>query len=275
VRISEIYNPSSAAETVNLLRDIPDILLLAGGSEIVGSQTSRVIDFPAQVASISKVLELKKTFRTEQFLEIGSCTTLTGLLTLSPGTLPEPLPKIIVSIANHAVQNVATIGGNLCSKHRFMDLWPFLSCMDAQIELRSSTGTRWASLSHLCDETGSPAFPKATLLSRIRIPLFSYNFVFCRKLGSSVFPGPETAYFVCMANLGHGKIDDFRLAFAGEKAFRLKENEMAIAGKKTTSGQREVRSLIESYLDAFPAEGFYDRRIFLALLEEAFGRLFE
>jgi len=275
VRISEIYNPSSAVETVNLLRDNPDILVVAGGSEIVGSQTSRVIDFPSQVASISKVQELKKTFRTEQFLEIGSCTTLTGLLTLSPGTLPEPLPSIIRSIANHAIRNVATIGGNLCCKNRFMDLWSFLSCMDTQIELRSSTGTRWASLSHLCDETGSPAFPKSTLLTRIRIPLFSYNFLFYRKLGASFFPGPDTAYFVCMANLGHGKIDDFRLAFAGEKAYRLKEKEMVIAGKKTSSGQREVQSLIESYLEAFPAEGFFDRRIFLALLEEAFGRLFE
>lgn len=275
MRISEIYYPASATETVNLLRDNPDMLLLAGGSEIVGSQTSRVIDLPAQVASISKVQELKKTFRTEQFLEIGSCTTLTGLLTLSPGTLPEPLPAVIKSIANHAIRNIATIGGNLCSRKRFMDLWPFLSCMDAQIELRSSSGTRWASLSHLCDETGAPTFPRSTLLSRVRIPLFSYNFLFYRKLGAVVFPGHDTAYFVCMANLGHGKIDDFRLAFAGEKAFRLKEKEMAIAGKKIASGHREIQSLIESYHDAFSLQDFYDRRIFLALLEEAFGRLFE
>jgi len=275
VRISEIYYPASAAETVNLLRDNPEMLLLAGGSEIVGSQTSRVLDFPAQVVSISKVQELKKTVRTEQFLEIGCCTTLTGLLTLSAGLLPEPLPSVIKSIANHAIRNIATIGGNLCSRQRLMDLWPFLSCMDAQIELRSSSETRWASLLHLCDDKGSPSFPPSTLLSRIRIPLYSYNFLFYRKLGASVFPGSDTAYFVCMANLRHDAIDDFRLVFAGEKAFRLKETEMAIAGKKTASGQKEIRSLIESYIEPFSRLGIFDRRVFLALLEEAFGRLFE
>ncbi len=78
-----------------------------------------------------------------------------------------------------------------------------------------------------------------------------------------------------MANLRHDAIDDFRLVFAGEKAFRLKETEMAIAGKKTASGQKEIRSLIESYIEPFSRLGIFDRRVFLALLEEAFGRLFE
>ncbi len=274
MRISEAYNPSTAAEIVELLRENPEIQLLAGGTGIVGSQASRVIEFPAQVASIARVQELRKTVRTEQFLELGSCTTLTGLLTLTPGTLPQPLPSVIGSLANHAIRNVATIGGNLCSRHRFMDLWPFLACMDAQIELKSPAGTRWASVSHLCGEDGNPSFPKATLLARIRIPLYTYNFSFYKKLGPASIPGPETAVFVCMANIERGKIEDFRLAFAGTKAFRLKDREMSIAGRKTSATAKEIAAIVESYALAFSSTEWFDRRLFLSLLEEAFGRLF-
>jgi xanthine dehydrogenase FAD-binding subunit len=274
VRISEVYYPSSVAEILELLRGNPDIQLLAGGTEIVGSQTTRVIEFPSQVISIAKIQELRKTIRTEQFLELGCCTTLTGLLTLSPGNLPQPLTSIIGTIANHAIRNSATIGGNLCCSSRFMDLWPFLACMDAQVELRSPSGTRWASVSHLCGEDGNPNIPKSTLLARIRIPLYSYNFIFFRKLGSPLFPSAETASFVCMANVERGKIEDFRLAFAGVKAFRLKDREMSIAGQKTTTAAREIRAIVDGYAASFASSDWFDQRLFRSLLEETFGRLF-
>jgi len=274
VRISEPYYPTSTAEILTLIRANPEIQILAGGTEIVGSQTTRALEFPAQVASIAKVQELRKTIRTEQFIELGCCTTLTGLLSLTPGTLPDPLPEIIDSIANHAIRNVATIGGNLCCRSRFMDLWPYLACMDAQVELKTPSGTRWASVSHLCGEDGKPSFPRIALLSRVRIPLYSYNFIFHRKLGLGQFPGRETASFVCIANIERGKIEDFRLAFAGVQAFRLKDREMSIAGKKTSSASKEVQAIINDYMSAFESQDWFDRRLFLSLLEEAFERLF-
>ena len=275
MRISEVYYPASVAEILDLLRVNPDIQILAGGTEIVGGQASRVLEFPGQVVSIAKVQELRKTTRTEQFLELGCCTTLTGLSTLAPGMLPQPFPLVIDSIANRAVRNLATIGGNLCSHVRFMDLWPFLSCMDAQVELRSPSGTRWASVSHLSGEDGSLQFPKATILSRVRIPLFSYNFIFFRKFNHSLFPDADTATFVCMANVESNKIEDFRLAFAGTRAFRLKDREMAIAGKKTSSSPKEVRAVMEDYRKEFASLDWFDPRLFNSLLEETFGRLFK
>ncbi len=274
MRISEVYYPASVAEILDLIRANPDIQILAGGTEIVGEQASRVLEFPGQVACIAKVQELRKTNRTEQFLELGCCTTLTGLSTLAPGMLPRPLPTVINAIANRAVRNLATIGGNLCSRSRCMDLWPFLSCMDAQVELRSPSGTRWASVSHLCGEDGSLQFPKSTILCRVRIPLYSYNFIFFKKLNRSLFPDEDTATFVCMANVESDKIEDFRLAFAGTRAFRLKDREMAVAGKKKSSAPKELRVIMDDYMKEFAFRGWFDPLLFRALLEETFGRLF-
>ena len=273
MRISEVYFPETIAETLELLRANSELQLVAGGTEIVGSQPTRSIALERQVASIVKIKELRKTVRTEQFLELGSCTTLTGLRTLAAGTLPEPLYDVIGGIANHGVRNIATLGGNLCCKSRFMDLWPVLACLDAQIELRSAAGARWAGLSHLCGEDGSPRFPPATLMARIRIPLFAYNFIFVRSLGGNALPGPRTATFACMANLGRDKIEDFRLIFAGTKAFRLKEHEMAVDGRRRGMKGKEMQSLVDYYADAFSAQSWYDQRLFAALAQEAFERL--
>lgn len=274
MRISEVHHPVTIAEILHLLEANPELQLLAGGTEIVGAQASRSLDFPRQVASIGKVQELRKTIRTEQFLEIGACTTLTGLLGLSAGTLQPPLPEVIAAIANHAVRNSATIGGNLCSRTRFMDLWPFLACMDAQVELRSSQGSRWASVSHLKGKEDSPSLTPATLLARIRLPLRSSEFIFFRKLGRHGFPADPTANFVCMATRERGKIEEFRLAFAGRKAFRNKDLEMSLTGRKTGMAEKEVRTLVAAWTESFSTDEWFDRRYFRALLEEAFERLF-
>jgi CO/xanthine dehydrogenase FAD-binding subunit len=273
VLISEIYFPETIAETLELLRANPELQLMAGGTEIVGTQPTRSISLERQVASIFRIKELRKTVRTEQFLELGSCTTLTGLRALASGTLPEPLYEVIGGIANHGIRNLATIGGNLCCKGRFMDLWPVLTCLDAQIELRSSSGTRWAGVSHLCGEDGSPRFPPATLMSRIRIPLFTYNFIFVRSMGGNALPGPDTATFACMANLGRDKIEDFRLVFAGTKAFRLKEHEMAIDGKRRRLKGKELQALVDYYTEAFSSQNWFDQALFASLTQEAFERL--
>lgn len=274
MRISEVYYPATIAEILELLRRNPDIQFVAGGTEIVGSQTDRALDLRPQLASIAKTPELRRTVRNEQFLETGCCTTLTGLLTLAPGLLPHPIPDLVRSIANHGIRNIATIGGNLCSRQRFMDLWPLLACMDAQAELLSPAGARWINISHFCNAEGLPDFPKTTLLARIRIPLYAYNFVFFKKLGAWGYPGPETALFICLANIQRERIEDFRLIFAGLRAFRQKDTEMLIVGKKTGIPAREARALVQSYIEAFQGQTWFDQRVFSALVEENFRRLF-
>ncbi len=272
--ISEVHFPSTIQETLELLDKDSGLLLLAGGSTFVGRQNSRVIEFPPSLASIGKIQELRRTVRTESFIEMGSCTTLTGLLSLSKGSLPEPLPGIAAAIANRGIRNFATLGGNLCDPEGFHDLWPVLACMDAQVELRSLRSSRWASASHLRSEDGKPFLPKKTLLTRLRIPLYSYDFVFFRKFGSS--PRPESgSCFVCLARTSGQKIEDFRLAISGAKAFRLQDYEQNIVGRRRNSGQKEAQVLAQPYIDGFQSEDWFDRSVFSSLIEECFGRLIE
>jgi CO/xanthine dehydrogenase FAD-binding subunit len=252
----------------------PDIQIFAGGTEIAGIQTTRSLLLNADVASIARIRELRKTSRTEQYLEVGACTTLTGLLGLSLGILPESLASVIHGVANHAVRNIATVGGNLCSRLRFMDLWPILTCLDCQAEIRSAEGSRWVSLWHFADSEGNPAFPKASLLTRLRIPFRSYNFAFVRKLGAPGYPTAENALFVCLANVSRSKVDDFRLAFAGSRAFRSRELELTVSGRKSALSPREIQTLADAFKESYGHREFFEPRFFASLLEEALEGLF-
>jgi xanthine dehydrogenase FAD-binding subunit len=274
VRSSEIYVPKTLQEALDILEANAEIKVLAGASEIVGSQNERLISFPESIISIAKLRELRKTQRTEQFLEVGACTTLTGLMGLPKGTLPAPLREVIGCIGNLGVRNIGTIGGNLCSRHHFMDLWPFLACMDAQIEIKSSTLARWASVYHLADESGLPFLPPKTLLTKVRIPLVFYNFIFYKKIGPLGLPSSSNALFVCLASIKHGKVDAFKLIFSGAKAFRLKDLEMMLLGRRLDTPVKEVQGILQTYRHAFDRQDWFEGRIFSNILEECFGRLF-
>ena len=274
MRSSEIHVPKTLQEALSILESNSETQVLGGGSEIVGGQYERLISFSEIILSIAKLRELRKTQRTEQFLEVGACTTLTGLLSLPKGTLPEPLREVIGTIGNLGVRNIGTIGGNLCSRRHFMDLWPFLACMDAQIEIKSSTMARWASVYHLADETGLPFLPPKTLLTRVRIPLVFYNFIFYKRIGPLGLPGDSNAVFVCLASIKHGKVDAFKLVFSGAKAFRIKDLEMMILGRKVDTPIKDVKGILQTYWQAFERNTWFDERVFGNLLEECFGRLF-
>lgn len=274
MRISEIHSPVTIQELLGLISKNPEVQLLAGGTEIAGSQTTRSLLLSADVASIAKIRELRKTSRTEQYLEVGACTTLTGLLGLSLGILPESLASVIHGVGNLAVRNIATIGGNLCSRLRFMDLWPILTCLDTQAEIRSAEGSRWVSLWHFADSEGKPAFPKASLLTRLRIPLRSFNFTFARKLGAPGYPTEETALFVCLANATRSKVEEFRLAFSGVRAFRNRDLELTVSGRKSSMSSREIQVLAEAFRESYSQREFIDPRLFASLLEEALEGLF-
>lgn len=272
--ISEIHYPASLTDALALIDEQPETILLAGGTEIAAAQVSRFLQFPQSIACIAKIPELKKTTRTEQFMEFGSCTSLTGLLSLGPGILPTPLVQAIQSIGNPAIRNIATLGGNLASKRQFMDLWPFLVCMDAQVEIRNRTNSHWANLFYLADENNKPFFPPKSILTRVRIPLVEYSNVFYRKIGGNGFPNHNSAVFVCMAEIQQYKIEGFRLVFSGTKVFRLQEVELSLFAKKITNNSRELAFARQEYIREFSRSGFVNSALFSSLITEAFKTVF-
>lgn len=131
------FSPSSLSEALDILSQKPDTLILAGGTDIVvdkrGGRLSvngaiDIFDLP-ELHSISKC--------DDGFIHIGSCTTCDELE--NNQIIREYLPALsdcASRCGGPAIQNRATIGGNLCTASGAGDLPVVLLAMDARVLLR-------------------------------------------------------------------------------------------------------------------------------------------
>lgn len=244
---SEIHYPDTVQDLVEQLRRRPDSAIYAGGTEILRRQSETYARLPREVLCISGMAELKQVILTERFVEIGAAVTLAEILELRESAVPELLGLSLRSVGNPAVRNLATIGGNLATTSRFMDSWPALACLDAMVELRDSDGARWINVNRLASPDGSPDFPRGNLLTRIRLPLEGWDFVAFRKVGVKDYPARESAAFAFATRADKGILSEFRLAFAGEAALRMRDIEGMIVGRRLPLEAKQVAAFAEEY----------------------------
>lgn len=248
--VSEIHYPKDLPETLEAMARHPGALLYAGGTDILREQGGRALSLPPVVICIHALPELRRAGLTERFLEIGACVSLVEALELGDSALPSLLAQALQGVGTPAIRNLATIGGNLACRERFMDLWPALACLDALAELRDRGGSTWMNVNRLCTPDGKPAFPEGGLLTRIRVPLERWDAATIRKVGSRDYPGPDTAVFALAARAEKGILSEFRLAFAGERALRLRDIEARIIGRSLPLSERERASFGAEYREA-------------------------
>jgi len=220
---------------------------MAGGTEILREQGGRGISLPPEVVCVHELPELRKAGLTERFLEIGAAATLSEILELGESALPPILAEALSLVANPAIRNLATIGGNIACRARFMDAWPALACLDAIAELRDAGGSTWMNVNRLAGEDRRPAFPEGALVTRFRIPLERWDAYALKKIGPKDYPDPETAVFAFAARVEKGILSEMRLAFAGETAFRSNAAEARMIGLGVPLSEREREAAGEAF----------------------------
>jgi CO/xanthine dehydrogenase FAD-binding subunit len=273
VLASDVHFPKDLAEALETMRRMPGILVFAGGTDILREQGGRGLSLPQEVLYVRDLPELRRAGLTERFLEIGAAVTIAELLELGEAALHPLLAEALRGIGSPALRNLATLGGNVAAKGRFMDSWPALACLDALVELRDQGGSTWMNVNRLVSEDGAPAIPQGGLMTRIRVPIERWDAHFLRKVGSRDYPAPDTAVFAFAARAEKGILVEMRIAFAGETALRSKALESSVLGRGLPISRHEVESLTGKYRELASAlpEGLALQ--FGALVEVALGML--
>lgn len=271
--VSDVHFPKDLPEALDILRRRPGILIFAGGTDILREQGGRGISLPAELLYVRDIPELRRAGLTERFLEIGAAVTISELLELGESALPALLSEAARGVASPAVRNLATLGGNIGCRTRFMDCWPALACLDGLVELRDQGGGTWINVNRLLGEDGRPAVPEGGLITRIRVPIERWDAFALRKVGPRSYPTPETAVFAFAARVEKGILADLRIAFAGELGLRSRALESSIMGRGLPLSAREAASIAEGYrsLATGLPEGLALQ--FGALIEGALGML--
>ena len=159
--------PTSLAEALDLLAT-SERMTLAGGTDIYPAHVARSLDEP--VLDIAGIEDMHGIAASSDHLRIGALTTWSEI---AVADLPEgcrALQQAAVEVGGRQIQNVATIGGNLCNASPAADGIPPLLVTDASVELASAAGVRQVPLDEFLVGYRQTLLRPDELLTAVLIP---------------------------------------------------------------------------------------------------------
>lgn len=250
----KLLRPRTLDEAVGFLSEYgPKLRILAGGTDLIPSMQQKLFE-PEFVLDIRHIAELKGIHeRNGAGIEIGALTTLTAIENSDLLRRNYPvLTEAAATVASPILRNMGTIGGNICLDTRCLwynqsltwrkgcgfcikkdgdlchvapggtkcwaafsgDTPPALLCLNAEVEIVSSTGTRRMALREFYTGLGDNyrKLQANELLTRVFLPkaMAGYSGVY-RKLrirGSIDYPLAGIAVALKRSN---GHIADARI----------------------------------------------------------------
>ncbi len=157
---------------------------LAGGTDVYPGAGAQVA---GPVVDLTAVPNLRGVTQTDTGLRIGACTTWTDL---AEATLPQAcraLQQAARQVGGRQIQNVGTLGGNLCNASPAADGVPPLLALGAEVELVSADGTRRLPLHDVILGPRQTALRPGELLTAVHVPARALPGV---RLSSSWGHGP-------------------------------------------------------------------------------------
>lgn len=156
------------------LEDALDLLsekkwsILAGGTDFYPALGDKPLSQP--VLDISALSRLRGIREDDLHWTIGGLTTWTDILKSPLPAAFDALKLAAREIGSVQIQNVATLAGNLCNASPAADGVPALQIVDAEVELCSSSGSRWVALDNFITGNRRTVRRCDELLTSVRMP---------------------------------------------------------------------------------------------------------
>src|SRR5262249_53362913 len=132
--------PRSLAALFAAMAQVPDAILLAGGTDL-GLRVSKDREALPLVISLEAVDELRRITPAADAIEIGGAVTYTDALPYLDRHFPS-FGALVRRIGSRQIRNLGTIAGNLATASPIGDTIPCLIALDATVTLASRTGER-------------------------------------------------------------------------------------------------------------------------------------
>lgn len=237
-----VFSPQSLGDLLALKHRKPEVVAYAGGTFLLHGKSSKFPTFPESLVSIRQIEELRRFNRSERYLEIGSCVTLSQIGRFGGRAVPSILMQAIETIASAPVRSLATLGGNVCVPGMRLSAYPALFLLDARVELRELGNSRWVPINRFSGADGNLIIQPTEVLTRIRVPLGDWNTQVYRSIGSGINLNEWSLSFCGLANIDRSVLSDFRFALGclGKKIIRNREIETELMSRKLPLPDREL-----------------------------------
>lgn len=232
--------PASLAETLALLRDVPDARLLCGGTDLLVKLRAGTVATPL-VVDLKGVPELAPGIEeTPGGLRIGATTVLTAI-----GADPRiraffpALVEAMSVVGSIQIRNRATLAGNMCNASPAADTAPPLLVYGAMLELASERGRRSVPLTDFHRGPGQTVLGPGELVSAVELPVPD------SPVGSSFERmtrrrGVDLATVNVACSVSSTGVTAFGYGAVGPKPFRVDDTSGVLADAASDPSAREA-----------------------------------
>jgi xanthine dehydrogenase small subunit len=165
---AEFLRPADLEETLRILAERPDALLVAGSTDWGVEVNIRGARAPFVVA-IDRLPELRDLRIDDDEIRLGAALTLTEIERRLDGDVPL-LAEMFPQFASRLIRNGATLGGNLGTASPIGDTTPALLALESRLVLASVAGERVVPLADYFTGYRQSVRAEDELIKEIRIP---------------------------------------------------------------------------------------------------------
>lgn len=161
--------PTSLEEAIEILHENPETLPLAGGTDLL-------VQIKERHRPVSAVMSLKRIQEVHEYANNGKLTIGSAVKVGRIASDPRVQQKFTALAAGAGligsvqIQNMATVGGNICNASPSADTAPPLLVLDAQLLIASTQGERTLPLADFFLGPGKTALHPGELLKTIMLP---------------------------------------------------------------------------------------------------------
>jgi CO/xanthine dehydrogenase FAD-binding subunit len=167
--------PSTLDDAVAALRDHPDALVLAGGTDLMVEINERIrrLRGDETVVAVGRLGELRTWSHdpATATVRLGAGVTYAELARPPLAGLLPALAEAARTVGSPQIRNAATIGGNLATCSPAGDGLPVLTALDATVELRGPDGTRTMPVRDFMTGVKRTALGPGELITAVTVPL--------------------------------------------------------------------------------------------------------
>ena len=201
------FQPNDLNSALDVLKNNRDLTIAAGCTDLFPITNNMSLD--KNILDITNIKSIKGFQFNNKETKIGSATTWTDIINENLPSCYDMLKACAKEVGSIQIQNLGTIGGNICNASPAADSIPCLLALDAKLELSSINNQRIIPIDEFILGSRKTKLEKGEILTSIIIPKEkqkgSSSF---RKIGARKYLVISISMVACRILISNNIIED-------------------------------------------------------------------
>ncbi|MFD9048797.1 xanthine dehydrogenase small subunit [Streptomyces zaomyceticus] len=246
---SAFLRRNTLAETLRLLRERPDAVVVAGSTDW-GVEVNIRSRRAGCVVAVDRLPELRELRVESDHIEIGAALTLTEIERRLDGGVPL-LADLFPQFASRLIRNGATLGGNLGTGSPIGDSPPVLLALEASLVLADADGEREVALADYFTGYRQSVRRPDELIRAVRVPLPLAPVTAFHKIAKRRFDDISSVAAAFALDIEDGIVRRARIGLGGVAATPIR----ALATETALEGRPWEAETVEAAAEVLRVEG--------------------